>query len=440
MTEHSIGPGAPNRTAEGIRSSGGAATRWIALALVAGLLLGIAASGINDRWRGSTISAASLIGGLWLDALRMTVIPLLFALLFKGVVAGSRALSGGRLAARTLGWFLGLYFLSAVLGALLTSLLLVTMPLPPEAVDALRSALGRVDTQAIEQSVATTNDYLRSFIPPNPFKAAADGSMLQLMVFGMVFALAAAKVGRESSDQLLNLFDAIGQAMLIVVGWLLVIAPVGVFALSFALGAGTGVSALGAVVHYFVVYCLVGVAILIICYLVAVFVARFQLRTFAKTLLPVQSFALSTQSSTASLPLMVNAATELGVTEVTRDIVLPMAVSLFRVTGPAMNIAVCIYIAHWLGINLGPGAIMTGVLVATFATISAPGLPGQISFVTSIGPIAIAMGLPLAPLGIFIALEPIPDMLRTVCNVTMDVAVTGAVDRTAGEYSGKKGD
>lgn len=439
MAKRNTGTRTPHKAVEASRSSGGAATRWIALALIAGLLLGIAASGSDARLKEPAIAIASAIGGLWLDALRMTVIPLLFALLFKGVVAGSRAMSGGRFAARTLGWFLGLYFLSAVLGAVLSPMLLAAFPLPKEAIEALRGALGHVDTRAIGQSVATTNDYLHSFIPSNPFKAAADGSMLQLMVFGIIFALAAARIEGELSDQLLRFFDAVGRAMLIVVGWLLIAAPLGVFALSFALGAGTGISALGALIHYILVYCSVGVAVLVICYLVAIFVARFRLATFAKALLPVQSFALSTQSSTASLPLMVNAAAELGVREVTRDIVLPMAVSLFRATGPAMNIAVCFYIAHWLGIDLGMGAIIAGVLVATFATISAPGLPGQISFVTSIGPIAIAMGLPLAPLGIFIALEPIPDMLRTVCNVTMDVAVTGAIDRATGDHKVNRG-
>lgn len=407
------------------------ATRLIALALIIGLAIGVGAAGMGPNWRNPAVAIASGVGGLWLDALRMTVIPLLFALLFKGVVGGTRALSGGKLAARTLLWFLGLSFLSAVVGAAMTPFFLTLLPLPPEAVKALRSALGTVDSAVLGQSIATGSDYLHSFIPTNPFKAAAEGSMLQLMVFGLVFALAAATLDRKLADLLLRFFDAVAQAMLVIVRWILIAAPLGVFALAFALGAGTGLGAFGAVLHYILIYCLVGLVMVAVAYAVAILAARFPPGAFARTMLPVQSFALSTQSSTASLPLMVAAAEELGVRETTRDIVLPMAVALFRVLGPAMNIAVCFYIAHWLGIDLGFGAIAAGVMVATFASIAAPGLPGQISFVTSIGPIAIAMGLPLAPLGIFIALEPIPDMLRTVANVTMDVAVTGAVDRSA---------
>lgn len=390
----------------------------------------VAASG--DGLRQPAVDVASTVGGLWLDALRMTVIPLLFSLLFKGVVGSTRAMSGGGIALRALAWFLGLSFVSASVGAAISMGALAAFPLPAEAIQSLRAALGTVDTSVLGQSVATTNDYLRSFIPTNIFKAAADGAMLQLMVFGMAFALAASMLDKKLTDQLLTFFDAIGQAMLVLIGWILVVAPLGVFALAFALGAGTGLGAFGALIHYLFIYCAAGFGMVIAAYLVAIFAARFPAGAFARAMLPVQSFALSTQSSTASLPLMVAAAEELGVRETTRDIVLPMAVALFRVLGPAMNIAVCFYIAHWLGIDLGIGAIAAGILVATFASIAAPGLPGQISFVTSVGPIAIAMGLPLAPLGIFIALEPIPDMLRTMCNVTMDVAVAGAVDRTAG--------
>lgn len=415
-------------------------SRLIAIALAAGLVAGIGASWLGGGREKIAVDVASAFGGLWLDALRMTVIPLLFALLFKGVVGSMRAMSGGRTALHALSWFLGLSFVSAAVGALLSMVLLAAFPLPASAVQTLRGALAHVDTSAIGQSVATANDYLRSFIPTNPFKAAADGAMLQLMVFGMAFALAASTLNRKLTDQLLTLFDAIGQAMLVLVGWILLIAPLGVFALTFALGAATGLGAFGALAHYVLIYCLVGLGMVAVAYGVAILVARFPLVAFSKTMLPVQSFALSTQSSTASLPLMIGAASELGVRETTRDIVLPMAVALFRTLGPAMNIAVCFYIAHWLGIDLGFGAIAAGILVATFASIAAPGLPGQISFVTSIGPIAIAMGLPLAPLGIFIALEPIPDMLRTVCNVTMDVAVAGAIDRSAGQAEPAKSD
>jgi Na+/H+-dicarboxylate symporter len=119
----------------------------------------------------------------------------------------------------------------------------------------------------------------------------------------------------------------------------------------------------------------------------------------------------------------------LGVRETTADFVLPLAVALFRATGPAMNLGVAIYVAKLAGVPLPPQAIAAGVAVALLTTIGSVSLPGAISFVTAIGPIAIAMGVPVEPLALLVAVEMLPDVMRTLGNVTMDVAVTATVDR-----------
>ena len=131
------------------------------------------------------------------------------------------------------------------------------------------------------------------------------------------------------------------------------------------------------------------------------------------------------------LPPMLAAARRLGIAEDTADFVLPMAVTVFRATGPAMNLAVAIYTAHLLDIELGAAAIFAGIVVASLTTLGSASLPGSISFVSAIGPISIAMGLPVAPLAILVAVEVLPDIVRTIANVTMNVAVTGAIDRHA---------
>ena len=122
----------------------------------------------------------------------------------------------------------------------------------------------------------------------------------------------------------------------------------------------------------------------------------------------------------------------LGVRDGSADVVLPLAAALFRFTGPAMNLAIVFFVASTLGMHLGFAEYASGIAVASVATISAPGLPGQVSYFTSIAPIAMAMGVPIAPLGMLIAVEPVPDMFRTLGNVTMDIAVAGAVDRQLG--------
>ena len=111
---------------------------------------------------------------------------------------------------------------------------------------------------------------------------------------------------------------------------------------------------------------------------------------------------------------------------------LPLAVAIFRVTGPAMNLAVVIYVAHLFGITLGPAQLAAGIAAAAITTLGAVSLPGQVSFVTSIAPICLAMGIPIEPLAILVAVEVMPDIMRTIGNVVMDVAVTGAVAKGDG--------
>ena len=145
--------------------------------------------------------------------------------------------------------------------------------------------------------------------------------------------------------------------------------------------------------------------------------------------MPAQAFAISTQSSLACLPVMLKSAEKLGVPVGAAGVVLPLAVAIFRATGPVMNLAVALYIAHWFGMELTLAQIAAGVAAGAITTMGAVSLPGQVSFITSIAPICLAMGVPVEPLALLIAVEMIPDLMRTLGNVTMDVAVTTVAAR-----------
>jgi proton glutamate symport protein len=119
----------------------------------------------------------------------------------------------------------------------------------------------------------------------------------------------------------------------------------------------------------------------------------------------------------------------LGVPAAKADVILPIAVAIFRATGPAMNLGVALYIAHWFGVELGPAQIALGIAAAATTTLGAVSLPGSISFISSIAPICLALGAPVEPLALLIAVETFPDIFRTLGNVTMDMAVTATVAR-----------
>jgi Na+/H+-dicarboxylate symporter len=406
---------------------GGRSALLLLAALLVGLVLGIFAAGMGDGWKEPLVQAAGLVGGLWLDALRMTVIPLIVALLVVGVVGGADAARAGGLAAKAVAWFVGFYIFSAVFGAVMTPALLAIWPLPEAAAQALQAGLAGVDQSATAAAVPKVADFFKTIIPANPVAAAANDQILPLVFFTSVFAFALARVEPERRASTLGFFEGVADAMLRVIGWVLALAPIGVFALAFAVGAGAGGSALGAVVHYVIILSLLGVILTVFGFVIAILVAGFAPGAFFRAIAGPSAVALSTRSSLASLPAMLQSAADLRIRGRDADVVLPLAVALFRATGPAMNIGVALYVAHWLGVAITPTGYAAGIAVAAMASLGAVSLPGQISFVTSIAPISIALGVPIEPLALLLALETIPDTFRTLGNVVLDVAVTGAV-------------
>ncbi len=148
---------------------------------------------------------------------------------------------------------------------------------------------------------------------------------------------------------------------------------------------------------------------------------------------PTQVVAVSTQSSLATLPAMLVSAERLGVGERVRDLVLPLAVSLFRITSPSMNMAVVIYVAAVHGVHLSLLQLAIGVVVAAVVSLAAVGIASQVTFFTTLGPISMSMGVPMDILPLLLAVETIPDIMRTVGNVTGDVTVTAIAARGSGE-------
>ena len=395
---------------------------WTFAGLAAGLAAGLVLQ--NTALLAPAMAVAAPVGALWLKALQMTILPLVTALLFLGVVRSVAAAAAGATARRTLTLFAMLLLTGAGVAVLLTPLLLRAMPIPAEAALALAGA-----GAPAAGPVPGIGDFIASLVPANVLAAAAQDAMLPVILFTAMFALAATRLTQAPRRVLTGLAEALAGAMMVIIGWVLALAPLGVFALALGVAASSGTSAIAALAHYIAVVSSIGAVVLIAAYGVAIGLARQSPGSFARAVVPAQAVAISTQSSLASLPAMLAACRRLGLRETSAEFVLPLAVALFRATSPAMNLAVAIYVAKLSGVALTPAALAAGVAVAMLTTLGAPSLPGTISFVTSIAPIALAMGVPLGPLALLVAVEVLPDIMRTLGNVTMDVAVTAVVDR-----------
>jgi len=392
----------------------------------AGLVAGLAGGGLmaESGLPGWLREGIALIGTLWLRALQMTIIPLVASLLVLGLSQMVRAASAGRAARRFLALVFGVLVAGGIFTAVMLPLLLEIVPIPPSASGFLAEGGGDA------QEVPGILDFLASLVAPNIVAAAAETAMLPLTIFFALFAVAVTRLPTDQGERLLGFFHALANAMLLIIGWVLWVAPAGVFALAFGVGMRSGSGAFAALAHYILVVSAMGGFVLVLAYVLAALLGGVSPWRFAKAALPAQAVAVSTQSSLASLPAMLDSASRLGLRAATAEFVLPLAVAIFRATSPAMNMAVALYVAALAGIEITPVAAGAGILVALVISVGSVSLPGSISFVVSIGPIALAMGVPIEPLALLVAVEMLPDIMRTLANVTMNLAVTSAVDRT----------
>jgi Na+/H+-dicarboxylate symporter len=400
----------------------------ILIGLAAGLLLGTL--GAWAQWPlETTLGIAGTIGGLWLDALRMTVVPLVFSLIVTGIAAAAATASAGGVTRRALILFTGLLLCSAILAALLGPVLLGAWSPAPGALQAFQAGLGSGEVP----DVPPVAEWFRTLVPTNVVAAAAEGAIVPLTIFALIFGLAAARLPKEQSAPLLGFFASAAEAMLVIVRWILLLAPIGVFALAFGVGARLGLGAGAALAHYVGVQIAVTILLGLSMYPLAVAAGRVRPGAFARAALPAQAVAASTQSSLASLPPMVAGAERLNLPHATSSVVLPLAVALFRIAAPASIVIVTLAMARMSGVEIGPAQIAIAALLATINTLVIVGLPNQVTFFAAYAPPAIAAGVPIELLPLLLAVDTIPDIFYTVSNVTADLAVTTVVSRGGGD-------
>jgi len=405
--------------------------------VLAALLLG-AASGLvlalyQPQLAGDMAGVVQPIGDLWLNALQMTVVPLVVALVVLGVASTSDAAASGRTARRALLVFLVLLGAAAAFAAVFAPFQLSFLPRDPELVASLRAAIGT--PAAADGAAISFAERVAQIIPSNAIAAAAQSAMLPLVVCALLFGFALTRVEARRRAHAVDLFQTLADAMVTIVRWVLWVAPLGVFALAFSVCVRAGVSVLSALGWYILAQCTLYLLVTLGLYVVAIVWGGQRLKQFTAGILPAQAIAVSTQSSLATLPAMVESAQDrLGCSPRVTALVLPMAVSLFRMTSPVQYLGVSCYIAWIYGVDLSASQLAVGAVLAVVISLGSVGLPGQVSLMAMNMPVVQAMGLPVAPLGLMLAVETIPDAFATLGNVTGDLAATTVVARqTTGE-------
>lgn len=367
-------------------------------------------------------------GGLWLNTLRMTVVPLVVSLLITGIASVANTAQTGGLVARAVLLFTVLLFAMAIYSVTVTNGILELWPLDPASASQFISGLG--DEAVTISEPPSFSSWIQSLAPYNPVKAAAEDGMLALVVFSIFFGFAVTRLEPSMRESIVGFFRAVSEAMIVIVHWVLLAGPIGVFALALGVGLNAGFGAATTIIQYVVIVTGVTAGSTVIAWLIAITWGRQPVARFTAAASPVWAIAASTQSSLASLPAMLEAALRgLAIPARVADVILPLAVAVFRFTSPVANLAVVFFVAHLYNYEPTFVQIVSAIVVAYAVSIAAVGLPGQVSFIASIAPICLALGVPTEVLGVLIAVEVIPDIWRTLGNVTGDLAATSILAR-----------
>lgn len=407
--------------------------RRVVIGLILGLIVGSAIAAHNSQVALRFVDVVEPLGQLWLNAVRMTVLPLVVSALFVAVAGRSEWHGMGRVGVSTLLTYLGLLVFAAAFALLIVPPLMADMHLSADAAASLRAA---ASSSAAETSSRVTQlpglaAWLTSLVPPNAMKSAADGAMLPLIVFTLTFALAARHIDDALRQSLVSVFGAVASATTTVIGWVIAAAPIGVFALVLGMASRAGVSLASAMLYYVMAYCAATALFALLLYPVAAFTGGIPLPRFTRAVLPAQTVAASSSSSLASLPALIEGAEQLRLPTPITGFVLPLSVSVFKVVTPIAWLIGTLFIAKLYGIALATGAVVTIAFTSVLLSLTIPGVPQGAMLM--LATVIASFGVPVQGVALLIGADTIPDLFATLANVTGDLVAGCIVARRAVE-------
>jgi Na+/H+-dicarboxylate symporter len=414
----------------------------IFLGLVLGAVVGIAVNltGVADSalWVDNILPPLEFVGSLFIRLIMMIVIPLVVASLMIGVASLGDIGKLGRIGGKTVGYYMFTTAISITIGLTLALIVKPGSRIAPEMRDALAAEFSGAAADRLAQAEArpSTWDVLLNMIPDNPVGAAASGNLLPLIVFVLVFGAALSLAMPERRDAVLNFFRGVNDASMILIDWVMRLAPYAVFALIAGVISRFGIDVLrslaiyaavvagGLLIHATVTY---GTLVTVL--------ARLNPLEFFRRIREVPLIAFSTSSSSATLPVTMEVAEEkLGVSKPVSSFVLPLGATI-NMDGTALYQGVAtVFIAQVYGHALGLDQLLTIVLTATLASIGAAGVPsaGIITLILVLQSVGLA-GQAAAGIALILGVDRILDMLRTSVNVVGDLSCAAFVARSEGE-------
>jgi Na+/H+-dicarboxylate symporter len=385
--------------------------------LVAGLALGLTASITESETLLAIATGVQPLGTVFINAVRMVVIPLVAATIFTGICKLGDPRKLGKLGGTTLAFYWGTTLPAIAMGM---GLMLFGLRFTPRvAVEA--------GAEDVVREIPGFVDFLVRLVPANPIGAAADGALLPLIIFVILFAAAASTLADERRDQLVGIAQGVSDALIKLVNWVLWTAPVGIFGLSAPSTASAGLALLQSM----------GVFIIVVAGGTYIFMATIYAPLikyaggmspvkFVKGILATYAMGFSTTSSVATFPVMFEAAEDLGVSESVSGLTLSLGASLNRAGTGLFQGAAIVFLAHVFEVPITGGMIASAYLATFFVTMTVAPVPS--AGVVTLAPALDAAGIPLAGMALILGIDRIPDMFRSATNMTGHVACSVIVD------------
>ena len=394
----------------------------IAAGLLLGLVVGLAASATGNASLHALAAGSAPLGTLFINAIRMVVIPLIVTVIFTSIARLGDPRKLGRIGGLTLAF----YWITLI---------------PAIAIGMATMSVGLRFATDIEmpQAAATTVpelqgivDFIVSLVPANPFAAASTGAILPLIVFTALVAAATGTLASERRERLTNIAEDVSEALIKLVWWILYTAPVGVFGLIAPVTAKLGWDLLVSL-GIFIVSVFVGLAlfVMLVTLPLVYFVAGINPRRYLKGTFGAMSVAASTTSTAAAIPVSLEEATKnLKVSKTVADLLVPLGASMHRPGSALFQGAAVVFLAHLYGVPI-PIVAFVAAMLATFL-VSLTVAPVPSSSVVTMAPALDAVGVPVAGLAIMLGIDRIPDMMRSAVNVWAQISTAVLVDRWTG--------
>ncbi len=399
----------------------------IAIGLGAGLLFGVVAALTGSEFLARMAEGVAPVGTAFVNLVRMVVIPLVVTTLFTGVASLANPKRLSRLGAATLAFFWITSFIGIAIGMAVMRVALWIAPVAAQLVPPEEAA----------RQLPTVMDFLLNLIPSNPFQAAANGELLPLIVFTVAFSAAAGVLPSAQKQSLMTIAEAATSALIRLVHWILWTAPIGVFALAAPVAARAGISILQSLA-VFVVAVAVGLLIFVAIALIppASFLGRVPIAVFVRACISPWAIGMSTTSSPAALPAMLDAAqTQLNVSRAVSGLVLSLGASINRSGSALFQGAAVVFLAALYGIPMESPQVYAGAILATFlVSLTVAGVPSA-SLVT-LAPALDTVGIPVGSIAVLFGIDRIPDMLRTAANITGHMSAATIVEQVARKSGG----